>query len=40
MANREQRSIREKKEPKKHKPKGVPAVSSFGPQSKPSGKGK
>jgi hypothetical protein len=40
MANREQKSNREKKKPKKDKPKGAPVVSSFGVPSKPSGKGK
>jgi hypothetical protein len=40
MANREQKSNREKKKPKKDKPKGAPAISSFGPQSKPTAKGK
>jgi len=40
MANREQRSNREKKKPKKEKPKAAPVVSSFGAPSKPSGKGK
>ena len=40
MANREQKSNREKKKPKKDKLKGAPVVSSFGPPSKPSGKGK
>jgi hypothetical protein len=40
MANREQKSNREKRNPKKEKPKGAPVVSSFAPQSKPSGKGK
>ena len=39
MANREQKSNREKKRPKKDKPKGAP--SSFGAQfNKPGGKGK
>jgi hypothetical protein len=39
MANREQRSNREKRKPKKEKPKGGPVVSSFGAQSsKPAGK--
>jgi hypothetical protein len=40
MANREQKNNREKRKPKKEKPKGAPVVSSFGTQSKPSGKGK
>jgi hypothetical protein len=40
MANREQKSNREKKKPKKDKPKDTPVVSSFGVPSKPSGKGK
>jgi hypothetical protein len=40
MANREQRGNREKKKPKKEKPKGVPVVSSFGAPPKPSGKAK
>ena len=40
MANREQRSNREKKKPKKEKPKAAPVVSSFVAPSKPSGKGK
>jgi hypothetical protein len=41
MANREQKGNREKKKPKKEKPKGAPVVSSFGAQvAKPSGKGK
>jgi hypothetical protein len=39
MANREQRSNREKRKPKKEKPKPGPVVSSFGTQSgKPAGK--
>jgi hypothetical protein len=41
MANREQRSNREKRKPKKEKPKGGAAVSSFAVQSsKPPGKAK
>jgi hypothetical protein len=40
MANREQKGNREKKKPKKDKPKRAPVVSSFGVPSKPSGKGK
>ena len=40
MANREQKGNREKKKPKKDKPKGAPVVSSFGAPPKPSGKGK
>ena len=41
MANREQKGNREKRKPKKEKPKDVPAVSSFGAQlNKPGGKGK
>ena len=40
MANREQKSNREKRKPKKEKPKGAPTVSSFGAPSKPSGKRK
>jgi hypothetical protein len=40
MANREQKGNREKRKPKKEKPKGAPVVSSFGVPSKPSGKGK
>jgi hypothetical protein len=41
MANREQKANREKRKPKKEKPKGAPVVSSFGAQfNKPSGKGK
>ena len=36
--NREQKGNREKKKPKKDKPKGAPAVSSFGAQfNKPAG---
>jgi hypothetical protein len=39
MANREQRSNREKRKPKKEKPKPGPVNSSFGmPSSKPTGK--
>jgi len=33
MANREQKGNREKKKPKKEKPKGVPVTSSFAAQS-------
>jgi hypothetical protein len=33
MANREQRSNREKKKPKKEKPKGAPVVSTFTTES-------
>jgi hypothetical protein len=41
MANREQRSNREKRKPKKEKPKDAPAVSPFAAQSiKPSSKAK
>jgi len=41
MANREQKGNREKKKPKKDKPKGSPVISSFGAQfTKPAGKGK
>ena len=41
MANREQKGNREKRKPKKEKPKGVPVMSSFAAQSnKPGGKGK
>ena len=41
MANREQRSNRETKKPKKDKPKGAPVVSSFTTESsKPAGKKK
>jgi hypothetical protein len=41
MAIREQKSNRDKKKPKKEKPKGIPVVSSFGAQvAKLSGKGK
>jgi hypothetical protein len=41
MANREQKGNREKKKPKKDKPKGVPAMSSFAAQAnKPAGKKK
>ena len=40
MANREQKSNRENRKPKKKKPKGAPTVSVFGAPSKPSGKGK
>jgi hypothetical protein len=41
MANREQRSNREKKKPRKEKPKGTPVVSSFTTESgKPAGKKK
>jgi hypothetical protein len=41
MANREQKSNREKRKPKKEKTKGAPVGSSFGvPSSKPSGKEK
>jgi hypothetical protein len=40
MANREQRSNREKKKPKKEKPKGAPVVSTFGAPSKPADKRK
>jgi hypothetical protein len=41
MANREQKGNREKKKPKKEKPKGTPAVSSFTTESsKPAGKKK
>jgi hypothetical protein len=39
MANREQKGNREKKKPKKDKPKAAPAP-SFGAPSKPSSKGK
>jgi hypothetical protein len=39
MANREQKGNREKKKPKKDKPKSAPAA-SFGAPAKPSGKGK
>ncbi len=39
MASKEQRSNREKHKPKKEKPKGAPAVSSFG-SPKSGGKGK
>jgi hypothetical protein len=39
MANREQRGNREKKKPKKDKPKSAPVVSSFG-TPKSGGKGK
>ena len=41
MANREQKSSREKRKPKKDKPKGAPVVSSFTTESsKPAGKKK
>ncbi len=41
MANREQKGNREKRKPKKEKPKDVPVSSSFGAQlNKPGGKGK
>ena len=41
MANREQRSNRENKKPKKEKPTGAPVVSSFTTESgKPAGKKK
>ena len=41
MAKREQKGNREKRKPKKDKPKGAPVVSSFGAQfNKPAGKGK
>jgi hypothetical protein len=40
MANREQKGNREKRKPKKEKPKGAPVISSFGAPPKPSGKGK
>ena len=41
MANREQKGNREKKKPKKDKPKGTSVVSSFGvPSNKQGGKGK
>jgi hypothetical protein len=33
MANREQKGNREKKKPKRDKPKGVPVMSSFTAQS-------
>jgi hypothetical protein len=33
MANREQKSSREKRKPKKDKPKGAPVMSSFAAQS-------
>jgi hypothetical protein len=39
MANREQKGNREKKKPKKDKPKGAPVVSSFA-TPKSGGKGK
>jgi hypothetical protein len=39
MANREQKSNREKRKPKKEKPKPGPVISSFGmPSNKPRGK--
>jgi hypothetical protein len=41
MANREQKGNREKRKPKKEKPKGVPVTSSFAaPSIKPVGKRK
>ena len=40
MANRAQKGNREKKKPKKDKPKDAPVFSSFGRQPKPSGQGK
>jgi hypothetical protein len=41
MANREQKGNREKRKPKKDKPKGAPVVSSFTTESsKPAGKKK
>ncbi len=41
MANREQKGNREKRKPKKEKPKDTPMASSFTPQvGKPAGKGK
>jgi len=41
MANREQKSNREKRKPKKEKPKPGPVTSSFGmPSTKPTGKAK
>ena len=41
MANREQKGNREKRKPKKEKPKGAAVTSAFAGQSnKPGGKGK
>jgi len=41
MAKRERKGNREKRKPKKDKPKGAPVVSSFGAQfNKPGGKAK
>jgi len=41
MSNREQKGNREKRKPKKEKPKGAPVTSSFTAQSsKPAGKRK
>ena len=41
MANREQKGNREKRKPKKEKPKGVPVTASFAaPSIKPAGKKK
>jgi hypothetical protein len=41
MANREQKGNREKRKPKKEKPTGAPAVSSFNaPPASPAGKKK
>jgi hypothetical protein len=41
MANREQKSNREKRKPKKEKPKGPPVTSSLGaPPPNPAGKKK
>jgi hypothetical protein len=41
MANREQKGNREKRKPKKEKPKDAPASTSLGAQlNKPGGKGK
>jgi hypothetical protein len=39
MANREQKGNREKRKPKKDKPKAPPVISSFGTPPKPGGKG-
>jgi hypothetical protein len=40
MANREQKGNREKRKPKKDKPKAPPVISSFGTPPKRGGKGK
>jgi hypothetical protein len=40
MANREQKGNREKRKPKKEKPKGIASASPFAAQNKPAGKAK